>query len=1258
MSIFLKKIAGLANIPIENMIFVSKNGNDSVADGTVVNPFLTIKNAINYINYNMTPSSGSPVVVHIFPGDYEEDRGTYVEDIWESSIIVPDWVFLVGEDKNSVIIRPDNNVSGEGMGLFGAVQESSASAALESHIGFSNLTISGTLYGDAIQLDSFIKSPDFPEFRLWLDNLIIKDCEQGIKGEERNSWIYGNDLYFEDCNTSIQVDDTKFFGSNIIVRQKNSSAPLDKGIYAQDKRGKIQIFGLEIGPDYTGSDVAFVHGIESEDKAEIHIYNCRVDNARRSLYVSEEGEFKGWNVKFHDSELYDILTDIEDNSIEIYGGELGGVTRIDGGDLIFKNLAIDTDNYISHSIYWNSGGKIEISSCDIKTYGASGSTDFYCLYVETEPELFRLSSNSFRYDTDNAIPSYLIYSVPVIDILNICVSNNSMAAGMNGNIKTRCPVKYAGGLIDRYSTINDAINAAYEGDVIEIRPDTYTEQISPKPGITLIGLNRESTILQNTGSDASNYPLQIIDTISGTDRRAYNIKDITIKTLTTGSTIFSFGNNDTAAIEFEFDNCRFEQGNFIESVSNWYSNATFSNCYFGGGEEGFNLTGSILGRDLYLKFVDCFFSCSPDFSSTHETGSSQLKFLDGCSFFTSSGVDVGGDWSFICRRSEPNSHYRMQLSSSQNIQFESNTINGGMHFLQNPYSASFLSNLFVETPPGEYDITTDTYVTGVLYTNNTQDTGLSGGIITIGSTRYVGNSIDKYFNIEQAMSASFGGKTIEVHAGTYTERIFLKDGVDIKGANKDSTILQYDEDVFLFESDYTSSTISDITIKVTTTNNRIIDFDKNFPIFRNCKFESGYISSDSQSNDIDVEFRDCDINNSTNYIIDINDNVVDYNCALTLRGCNTFGKMDFDTVRGNVAIYNSILENAQINFTSSLNQCYFFLLRNTINGGTVPSGLINIYHSGSGTGNPRIIGNELGAVNGPILRFASDIGNVSEIINNSLLSVVSQPEIYVDSGVTVAGFTFKGNAMKVGIGGEGSFVLSGEPIRTVGGRGADFYQDIHSALRSVSTNNFLIKLYEGQSITASLDVPNYYNTLIDGVNEANITAGTGSILATMDDNKGLTFKNITLTGSLIMSGSNSSIKLLEGSKLYGSVEIQYGDQNSLIELYDSSIVANSASVYPILIEDSSSVVKIERSKMFGYGSGSAVYYRTENDFLKIRYSIAANGTITSPVFEKTSSIPYIGITSSFNLYNVTFDSTFSNASNNAYDLKDQDVTWY
>jgi len=69
--LYCDNLYGSTTTPIESIIYVSKNGNDSNT-GTISDPFLTIQSGINYAKEHGVVAMSKPAEIRIFPGVYEE----------------------------------------------------------------------------------------------------------------------------------------------------------------------------------------------------------------------------------------------------------------------------------------------------------------------------------------------------------------------------------------------------------------------------------------------------------------------------------------------------------------------------------------------------------------------------------------------------------------------------------------------------------------------------------------------------------------------------------------------------------------------------------------------------------------------------------------------------------------------------------------------------------------------------------------------------------------------------------------------------------------------------------------------------------------------------------------------------------------------------------------------------------------------------------------------------------------------------------
>jgi hypothetical protein len=160
-----------------------------------------------------------------------------------------------------------------------------------------------------------------------------------------------------------------------------------------------------------------------------------------------------------------------------------------------------------------------------------------------------------------------------------------MHNGLSGEIEIQGKLRSVGGNeINKYISIQDAIDSLTSDGIIFLQPGTYTEQLHSRAEILIQGRTHEgvpavkSTILYNTGVDSAHYPL------GGDDTDVFNISDITIKTEPDAVIGKLSASNFTGVV--------FQNGYFIEATANQAMLMGLSDCSF---EDtmAFNLTGVI-----------------------------------------------------------------------------------------------------------------------------------------------------------------------------------------------------------------------------------------------------------------------------------------------------------------------------------------------------------------------------------------------------------------------------------------------------------------------------------------------------------------------------------------------------------------------------------------------------------------------------------------------------------------------------------------
>lgn len=1492
------------------------------SDNVTRKEFQTVRNALDYVR-NQTPSATNPWVVYIYPGYYVESAGTWIEDVNESALIIPDYTCVKGMCRDSVIITYDWTVIlGEKMNLFGAIQEGDKSTTASSHIAVCDLTIIN-IEGDAIQSDSFIKKPDYPEFRLQVKNVKIINASTGVKVEERNSWSDVRNIYIENCDIGLHVDDAKMFASDVIIRQNNATqqTKLTCGLYAEDKKGKIQAHGVDIGVNFYGLDRAYLYGVHVEDKAEIHIYDGRIDNVDYGIYVAEAGEIKTFSIKIHDCYFNGVYTDIDlDNSVLLQGTQIDAPIEINGGNVKIYACLVDTDDFVGHSIEWNSEGNMEIAASYVRSIGQSGGTDYHCIHFTATANKNILVANSFQFSEANPAPDYLVYSTvnnmlvgsgnymypgmngncivddstkivggrtdcyvtiqdaidasstgdivlispstyteqinpkagivikgtsrsncviqyadkPIADVdttawyietltiqttvvgnticelekgfmqftdCNICngiirfvganitgntqlwirdctlitnnenvynieatgttshlagiqiydsridelsgginwdmsrtssrhiirlenvqlcwgniicnhntaftllggsyysekavplfqfatshgikisnadieswggfstinitatpstfsllgcvfagstgydiqsnvsvtatVISNVMYNGMNGNIETISPTKYVQGGVDFHKTIQDAIDASSAGDVVQVNPGTYTEQISPKAGIKIIGLDVDACILQNTGASATTYPLADIGNPAG-NAPFYNIESMTIRTTIASNTIFRIGNTKAGWwASADFKNCKFNQGRFVEITSSCHSGYNFDTCHFTGDTYGFNLVGTF-NKNVYLTFINCYFWCSPDFMSSHSAGSAGANLYDGCIFEPAGAPDFGGDWELRGKRSMINAEQQIQYGSlNRTVEIEDCTISGGINFTAINNGSIFKNNKFEGMGPVTPDITGTVTLTNVLYLGNAQDNGIDNTIQTTSATKNVGGGIDCYITIQHAVDASSDGDLVNIAPGTYNEQITLKSGITIEGTDRDTTVLTRTSNPIVCTGLGGGRPGCSIKkLKITADKGNILCDLNGRATFEDCLFTNAggtgnttRITADTQTDHIIFSFIDCDM--EVDIVINQVSPVIWKVNSVRLTDCTFCGKIDcVFNYNGGVTIKDSTLDVGFIEITGDNSNPRLQIQGTGIYGEEdVCIELDGI--NGGGFGYFSMRDSNIGTDDDPAIIF--DVApNTCILAGNSIIGGGSNPSIQVEAGVTVDADEFLNNLMNNGIGGNGTFTHS-NVIKKIGGC-TDFYQTIQGAIDACRAGD-IVTIFEDQTITSALTPPSY-QIEIDGLNQFSITRGVASTIMTLNASDNVKFTHIDLLGVLDVAGNNATLMLTEHTHLDGMIDVQSGDSSTLIHLDQCTVDGDSSDNYCIKISDVDPTIEIKNSYLKGNSGNPAIYYNSiTNNNVKIKYCSIMYGSLgaNNPFGRSGAQTPTIS--SHHNIYN-------------------------
>lgn len=147
-------------IEVSKSFYVSKQGNDTLGNGSLGSPYLTIKKAVDEVN--LLASDTNPISISI-------ESGVYLED----TIILNPYVFIKSTDQDSTIVKPNDDT----LPLF----------QIGDFNGLSFLTIEGVINSTAVEIDNA------SEYCV-LHKVYIRDSNKGVTV---NSTITNSYAYLE-----------------------------------------------------------------------------------------------------------------------------------------------------------------------------------------------------------------------------------------------------------------------------------------------------------------------------------------------------------------------------------------------------------------------------------------------------------------------------------------------------------------------------------------------------------------------------------------------------------------------------------------------------------------------------------------------------------------------------------------------------------------------------------------------------------------------------------------------------------------------------------------------------------------------------------------------------------------------------------------------------------------------------------------------------------------------------------------------------
>jgi hypothetical protein len=322
-----------------------------------------------------------------------------------------------------------------------------------------------------------------------------------------------------------------------------------------------------------------------------------------------------------------------------------------------------------------------------------------------------------------------------------------------------------------YNSIQSAITAASSGDLVYVYPGTYTEQITMKAGVPVVGMNREDCIVTATSNpvvacgtvDAVMTSMTVTSATSGvvgvactSPAGSVTFRDMAF--LETGN--FSAARVDITAggAEFLFDDC------FFDVVSNTTHRVLDTG------------NGSFIGT---LECRNCIFKGVVDLGGGG-TGAAQWQIFNSCHF-----GDSAGDAGIIqvakasinvlvqdCRWSSNDGFACVRIFNDARVDILSSVLRGtdggssAAVLMNSNCTLKMLGNVCerISAAGTIFDVTATTTVTGAIIKGNTFEKGIEGTVQTLDPVKRVGGDVDYYANIAEAfIAAASAGDIVQLN---------------------------------------------------------------------------------------------------------------------------------------------------------------------------------------------------------------------------------------------------------------------------------------------------------------------------------------------------------------------------------------------------------------------------------------------------------------------------------------------------------------
>lgn len=457
----LAELATEQGVDLDNIIFVSKNGDDSAVGvelGTIANPFLTIQAAINSIT---TASSTNRFVVYIMPGDYQENI-----------TLNKDYVYLASLDRNATRITSN---SGDTVLLSSTTQKAT---------GIYNLTL---VSSSTTTTDSTL--------HISANNPLIRNVIVSAGSGARTAYIdaaYNQTLrHVEFLNGSFRVDAgvVDFYDSKVIeglVNITGGTTRITNGIFTNNGGDAISQSGgtviIRSGKITSGS------GSQDYNQSAGTVYWGWVE------YDDTKTTFSGTKtLLFNAGDLY---YDSSSNT-QITGDDI---------DAVINNI----DNLIQTIINNSTTHEGDTNNPHAVTFTQAVTADSDTDITAAEAEILTDTSNADSLHKHSASNITYVNTTSGLSAANVQNAIDELATELGSNIENVVYVSkngtdtspVSGVVLGTYDnpfltvqaaidSITDATSSKYY--VVFVMPGTYEESLTFKSYVGIVGISKEGT---------------------------------------------------------------------------------------------------------------------------------------------------------------------------------------------------------------------------------------------------------------------------------------------------------------------------------------------------------------------------------------------------------------------------------------------------------------------------------------------------------------------------------------------------------------------------------------------------------------------------------------------------------------------------------------------------------------------------------------------------------------------------------------------